>query len=51
MDSIKTNIKEWKLFVKEQNLVTANLPEKFAEVSAFTRLILTRGLAPEKIMR
>lgn len=48
---IKNKLPQWKEVVKAPNIIKAELPEEYKDISAFARLTLVRGLCFEKIMR
>lgn len=49
--SIKGNLDLWKEKAKSTNFILETLPEGFEEATNFTKLMIIKGLAPEKVMK
>ena len=47
---IKSNLKMWQSFMKNENPFTCDLPLGFEDLSSINRLIMVKAFKPEKIM-
>lgn len=48
---MRNNLAKWREKVKSPNFVEEVLPEGYENVKTFTKLMIVRGLSPEKIMK